>query len=72
MERNAPVARHGLAVLLRQGVAAWMEAWSGIPAAPVPRLPADERPNPWPDSMNTELVHLLASMALEHIQEVVA
>jgi hypothetical protein len=72
MERNVPVARHGLAVLLRQGVAAWMEAWSGVPAAPVLRSPADERPCPWPDGTNAELVHLLAAMALGHIQEVAA
>ncbi len=70
MGRNVPVTRHGLAVLLRQGVAAWMEAWSGVPAAPVLRSPVDERPNPcpWPDGTNAELVHLLAAMALEHIQ----
>ena len=35
MERNAPVVRYGLAVLLRRGMAAWMDAWSKVPAPPL-------------------------------------
>ena len=74
MQRDGLVARHGLAVLLRRGVAAWMAAWSVVPAAPVLRSPPDERqdPCPWPDSTNAELVRLLATMALGHMQEVAA
>lgn len=72
IQRDGLVARHGLAVLLRRGVAAWMATWSGVPAAPV--LRADEHPDPcpWPDSTNAELVRLLATMALGHVQEVTA
>ena len=71
IQHDGPVVRHGLAVLLRQGVAAWMAAWSSVPAAPVL---CDERPDPcsWPDSTNAELVRLLAAMALGHVQEVAA
>ncbi len=74
IQRDDPVARHGLAVLLRRGVAAWIAAWSGVPAASVSRSAVDERPDscPWPGSTNAELVRLLAAMALGHVQEVVA
>jgi hypothetical protein len=52
--------RLGLAVLLRQGVAAWMHAWDGISAAP-PRPPA---PGPQPDGDVGAMVAVLVSMAL--------
>lgn len=72
MVRDAPIARHGLAVLLRQGVAAWMKTWSGVLAAPVLRSSPDECPNPCPlpDGTNAELVRLLAAMVLGHAQGV--
>jgi hypothetical protein len=71
IQRDGPVARHGLAVLLRRGVAAWIAAWSGVPVSP---SAVDKRPDfcSWPDSTNAELVRLLAAMALGHVQEVVA
>jgi len=34
-EHHTLASREGLAVLLRDGVAVWMEAWSKIPAPPV-------------------------------------
>ena len=52
--------RLGLAVLLRQGVAAWMQAWDGISPAPA-RTPA---PGPQPDGDVQTMVAVLASMAL--------
>jgi hypothetical protein len=67
---HAPAARDGLAVLLRQGVTAWMEAWSRLPA-PAVRAAQDEseRP-PLPDGVSAEVIRVLAAMALGHIEEV--
>ena len=67
---HAQVARDGLAVLLRQGVAAWVEAWSRLPASAA-RAAQDERERPpLPDGACAEVVHVLAAMALGHIAEV--
>ena len=73
IERQVPVARYGLAVLLRQGVAAWMDAWSKMPASP-PRSAKDDspRPCPLPDGSSAEVVRVLAAMTLGHMQEVYA
>jgi hypothetical protein len=55
----------GLALLLRQGVAAWLHAWARCPcpadpvAHPVPSLEI-------PPLVHTELVQLWAHMALSH------
>lgn len=68
----APVARDGLVVLLCRGVAAWMEAWSRLPA-PAVRVAQEERERPpLPCSACEEVVHVLAAMALGHIQELPA
>lgn len=71
VERQAPASRDGLVVLLGHGVAAWMDAWSRLPAGP-PRPAQQERrrPSPMPDDVSAEVVHVLAAMALGHIQEV--
>lgn len=73
VEHRAHGARDGLVVLLRQGVAAWMDAWSKLPA-PVarPTRAHDEhqRPFPLPDDTHAEVIHVLAAMTLGHIQEV--
>ena len=63
-------ARDGLAVLLRQGVAAWMEAWSRLPAPAVQAAPVERERPPLPDGTSAEVVRLLAAMALCHLQEV--
>lgn len=72
LESHRPTeAGDGLAVLLRRGLAAWMDAWSKLPAAPPMRAAQDERQRqPLPDGTSTEVIHVLAAMALEHIQEV--
>jgi len=55
----------GLAILLRQGVAAWLHAWARCPrpsdpvARPAPALEI-------PPLVHTELVQLWAHMALSH------
>lgn len=72
MARPAMAPRHGLAVLLRRGVAAWMDAWSALPA-PAERPRREEyqqQSSPLPDNASAEVVRVLASMALGHIEEV--
>ena len=50
VQRDALAARDGLVVLLRKGIAAWMDAWSRLPAPSVrPTLCERQRPSPLPD-----------------------
>lgn len=70
--RHAPASRDGLVVLLRQGVAAWMEAWSGMPALPLPVEARGQRASPLPDEVSAEVVHVLAAMTWGHIEEIYA
>ena len=73
MERHAPTSRDGLIVLLRQGVAAWMDAWSQLAVtSPRPAPNEHQQPPPLPDKAGVEVVRVLAAMTLEHIQEVQA
>ena len=71
MERQGAVACYGLAVLLRQGVAAWMDVASKVPA-PAVRSARDDNgsPHTLPGGSSAEVVRVLAAMTLEHIQEV--
>jgi len=68
VECHVPAGRDGLVVLMRQGVAAWMDAWSSLPAPP-PRPAQAERPLPLPHDASTEVVRVLAAMALGHFEE---
>ena len=74
--RHASASRDGLVVLLRQGVAAWMDAWSRLPAPWTPPAPPAQterqRPSPLPDEASPEVVRILAAMTLSHLQEVPA
>jgi hypothetical protein len=55
----------GLAILLRQGVAAWLRAWAMCPGpANLVALPAP--PLGIPPLVHTELAQLWAHMALSH------
>jgi len=55
----------GLAILLRQGVAAWLHAWARCPCLSDPV--ARSAPSPGiPPLVHTELVQLWAHMALSH------
>lgn len=67
---RALAARDGLAVLLREGVAAWMQAWSRLPAPAVQAAQDGRERPPLPDGTSAEVVRVLAAMALGHIQEV--
>ena len=70
VERHASASRDGLVVLLRQGVAAWMDAWSRSPAPWTPPAQTErQRPSPLPDDASPEVVRILAAMTLSHIQE---
>ena len=70
-EHRGGVARHGLAVLLRQGVAAWMDVASQVPAPALRSAKDDARsPPPLPGDSSAEVVRVLAAMTLEHIQQV--
>jgi len=73
VERLAFAGRHGLAVLLGQGLAAWIEQWSKIPEPqPCPTtIPENEsiEPFPLPDEASVEVVHVLTTMTLVHIQK---
>lgn len=64
----AMAPRHGLAVLLRRGVSAWMDAWSELPTPAERQYPQQSTPLPY--NASTEVVRVLASMAMGHIEEV--
>jgi len=73
VQRQAPASRDGLVVLLRQGVAGWLEAWSTLPAPPAPPVqPEHRRASSLPDDASAEVVRVLAAMTLSHIEEVYA
>jgi hypothetical protein len=64
----------GLAVLLRQGTAAWMH-WARAPSRGAICVPADadtmpRAPKaPWPEGIDPLLVHIVTAMALAHAKE---
>ncbi len=64
--------RLGLAVLLQQGLAAWVEQWSKMPAPMPPSVVGTVRPAPLRDDTSTEVINLLAAMVLSHVQAVPA
>jgi hypothetical protein len=55
----------GLAILLRQGVAAWLHAWARCPC-PADPLACPVPSREIPPLVHTELVQLWAHMALSH------
>ena len=61
--------RLGLTVLQQYGLAAWMAQWSKI-AVPTPTASGAPARSPvLPDDINTEVIKVLAAMALGHLQE---
>jgi hypothetical protein len=71
MDGQVLALRQGHAVLVYRGLAAWMDVWDELPV-PATSARAEERqpPPPLPDSTSTEVIRVLASMALGQIQEV--
>jgi hypothetical protein len=55
----------GLAILLRQGVAAWLRAWAMCPRPADPLAPSAPSLG-LPSVIHTELAQLWAQMALSH------
>jgi hypothetical protein len=71
--RPSGIARgHGLALLLRSGMAGWMQAWAQcsveVVAPPKERLGEDE----FPIAMQREVTLILAGMVLSGWQEAMA
>lgn len=72
VERRILASRFGLAVLLQQGLAAWVEQWSKIPA-PTPTSSTEmSKSLPLPDNTSADVIHVLTAMAISHMQEVYA
>ena len=70
VERQILAGRLGLAVLLRQGLAAWVEQWSEMPAAtPAPSARISSA-SPLPDDASADVINVLAAMALGQMQAV--
>ena len=67
--RHAGPSRDGLIILLRHGLAAWMGAWSTLPAPRPQPQPARADSLPMPDDISVDVVHVLATMTLSHFQE---
>jgi hypothetical protein len=59
----------GLAVLLRQGITAWMRACSRAVTLPVPAFAQPDPTHPLPRNMRTEAVLILAGMLLGNNSE---
>jgi hypothetical protein len=65
-------ARHGIALLLRQGVAAWLQVACETAATATPdTAPAVPSPRSCalPAGVSADVVHVLAAMALQHVEE---
>ena len=69
-ERQSLVGRFGLAVLLQQGLAVWIEQWSKMPEPSPARSVENLRPTPLPEDCNADVINVLAAMALGHTTEV--
>ncbi len=68
VQRHTLAGRLGLAVLLRQGLPAWVEQCSKVPT---PALCAETfRPAPLRDDTSTDVVKVLAAMVISHVQEI--
>jgi hypothetical protein len=71
LERSATQGQ-GLALFMRRGMSAWMQAWSQcVPPTPVPARSHDDQ-EICPVQLHKEMAMLLASMVLFARQEVLA
>jgi len=62
-------SRLGLSLLLRSGMAAWMQGWAACsPVEPAAQAVAS-RVEPLPDERCAEVVSVLCSMALSNLRE---
>lgn len=67
---GSPVAGgQGLATLLRQGLAAWLEAWAEMPAmVPPPSAPQRSATVPWAAEVSSEAVRVVSAIVLAHCE----
>jgi len=70
MHRRVRPSPIGLAVLLRHGLAVWIEQWSKLPRAPPLEAYKTTRARQLTDDTSQEVVNVLTAMALGQIQEV--
>ena len=70
MEQQSQVGRLGLAILLRQGLAAWVDQWSRMPTPTPAPSPEMSWPPILPDDTSANVINVLTAMALGHVQEV--
>jgi len=71
-ERRSLVGRFGLAVLLQQGLAVWVEQWSNMPEPTPARFAESSMPVPLSEDCSADVINVLAAMALGHAMEVYA
>ena len=66
--------RHGLALFMRSGMSAWMQAWSPVPVAAPHAAGSNRRMTErcFPVQLHREVAMLLASMVLFARQEAIA
>ena len=63
---------HGLALFIRRGMCAWMQAWRQcVPPPPSPAAPSNDRET-CPVQLHAQVAMLLANMVLFARQEVIA
>ena len=66
---SAQAGRHGLGLLLSQGLVSWMRAWARCSTSP-PKESAPRRSSPGLAELPAELTQVLVSMALGACEEV--
>ena len=67
VEPGAGHDRHGLAVVALRGVAAWLDAFSELPAPPAALCPAAS-PGPLPSGVETPAIDILIAMLDGHMR----
>jgi len=73
LEDRIASVRLGLSVLLRQGLAAWMTAWSQCTVTDVrtAKEPPRTKPSPWEETPG-ELIQILTNMAMHLVPRRIA
>jgi hypothetical protein len=67
LDGHADGWRFGLGVLATRGMAAWMAAWRSCPQPPPPAPGSSSGATPDVGADATEMVQILAAMALAHV-----
>ena len=72
LEETGPLPQGaGIAVFVRQGLAAWMQAWTEHDSGPIP-CPATQEPARLPAGLYAEVTQLLVDMVFHRRQETLA